>query len=281
MIPGENRLLRQIVCHLILGAGVIFLVTPLLTILMASTMSSADIREGGIHYLPGDDALQNFARIFSLRAGFTEQITTARMLWNSVVVATGVATFTTVFSLLAAYALVYFRQPFAGALFALIFVTLLFPIEARFVTTFQVTSALGLIDTRIGMVLPAIAAALGTLFFRQLFRSFPEEYLEAAKLDAAGPWRFLIDIIVPLSRRRGMALFLVSFMIGWNQYLWPLMVSTTEQNYTLVRGVQLIGQLSGPGMALATLTILPPLLLLLMFGRWLMRDLTATGDQLQ
>jgi len=136
-----------------------------------------------------------------------------------------------------------------------------------------VTSTLGLINTHLGMVLPALAVALGTLFFRQLLRGFPEEYLEAAKLDGAGPLRFFFDFVLPLSWRRGGAIFVVTFMIGWNQYLWPLMISTDETHYTLVRGIRLVGQESGPGMALVTLSILPPLILIWAFQRWFFQAL--------
>jgi sn-glycerol 3-phosphate transport system permease protein len=123
------------------------------------------------------------------------------------------------------------------------------------------------------MILPVLSLALGTLFFRQLFLSFPNEYLEAAKLDGAGPVRFFVDFIVPLSWRRGGAIFVVTFMIGWNQYLWPLMISTDESNYTLVRGIRLIGQESGTGMALVVLSILPPLILVWIFQRWFFQAL--------
>jgi len=123
------------------------------------------------------------------------------------------------------------------------------------------------------MILPTLAVALGTLFFRQLFLTFPNEYLEAAKLDGAGAVHFFVDFILPLSWKRGGAIFVVTFMVGWNQYLWPLMISTDERHYTLVRGIRLIGQESGTGMALIVLSILPPLFLLVIFQRWFFRAL--------
>jgi sn-glycerol 3-phosphate transport system permease protein len=123
------------------------------------------------------------------------------------------------------------------------------------------------------MILPVLSVALGTLFFRQLFLSIPNEYLEAAKLDGAGPVRFFVDFIVPMSWKRGSAIFIVTFMIGWNQYLWPLMISTDESRYTLVRGIRLVGEGSGTGMALIVLSILPPLILVIIFQRWFFKAL--------
>ena len=249
-------------------AGVIFMFLPIVVVFASSTHSTARLIVDGLQVIPGTNGPANYVQVLTMQAGFTDQITALDMMKNSLTVALGTATLTTVISLFAAYALVYFRLPAAGYIFWITLATLLLPLESRFITTFLVTDALGLINTFTGMVLPVLAVALGTLFFRQLFLTFPEEYLEAAKLDGAGPVRFFIDFVVPLSWRRGGAIFVVTFMIGWNQYLWPLMISTDESHYTLVRGIRLIGQESGPGMALVVLSILPPLILVLAFQRW-------------
>lgn len=264
--------------HLILIAGTGFMILPLFLLLIASTHSSGALNIDGLQVLPGLDAVQNYSEVISLKAGFTDQISALAMLKNSVIVATGLASLTTVFSLCAAYALVYFRLPLAGFLFWLTMATLLLPLESRFVTTFQVAATLGLINTQLGMILPALALALGTLFFRQLLLSIPNEYLEAAKLDGAGPVLFFRDFIVPLAGRRGGAIFVVSFMIGWHQYLWPLMLSTDETTYTVVRGIRLIGLESGPGMALAVLTLVPPLILIILFQRYFFQSLADSKD---
>lgn len=260
--------LRSLSNHLILLAGVIFLVAPILVMVASSSHATSWLVTDGLQILPGAHALENYAKVLTLEAGFTDQITAVDMIKNSLIIALGVAFLTTAISLAGAYAIVYFRFPIASIVLWVSLATLLLPLESRFVTTFQVTATLGLINTHLGMVLPALSIALGTLFFRQLFLSFPNEYLEAAKLDGAGPFRFFVDFILPLSWRRGGAIFVVTFMIGWNQYLWPLMISTDESLYTLVRGIRLIGQESGPGMALITLSILPPLGLVLIFQRW-------------
>ena len=248
--------------------------------LLAATNADGTIPQSVTGWAPGGDIWQHFRAVADLEAGFTGTITAFQMLKNSGIVAFGVAGLTTVVSLLAAYSIVYFRLPLAGFLFWLTMTTLLLPLESRFVTTFQVAAALGLVNTHAGMILPALAIALGTLFFRQLFLTFPDQYLEAAKLDGAGPWRFLIDFILPLSWRRAGAIFVVSFMIGWNQYLWPIILSTDETHYTVLRGLDLIGLESGPGMALAFLTILPPLALVILFQRYFFSALGETRDGL-
>lgn len=266
--------LRSFSNHAILIAGVIFLVTPIAVIFLSSTHTSGTLARESLQLSWGGHFLENYGRVFNLKSGFNEGVTTLTMLKNSLIVGLGVASLTTLFSLLTAYALVFFRLWFASFLFWLVLVTLLFPLESRFITTFEVTSALGLVNTHIGMVLPTLAAALGTFFYRQYFLTLPEELLEAARLDGAGPIKFFKDIIVPLSWPRTGAVFVVAFMIGWNQYLWPLMISTDDSHYTLVRGIRLIGQASGAGMALVIITILPPFVLLLAFQRWFFNGLS-------
>jgi sn-glycerol 3-phosphate transport system permease protein len=265
--------LRSAGNHLILLAGIAFLILPILIMVVSSTHETSLLTGKGLQLLPGRETLANYTKVLSLEAGFTDQITALDMMKNSLIIALGVALLTTAFSMLGAYAVAYFQMPLASFLFWLTLATLLLPLESRFITTFLVTDTLGLINTRLGMILPTLSLALGTLFFRQLFLSFPNEYLEAAKLDGAGPVRFFVDFILPLSWRRGGAIFVVTFMAGWNQYLWPLMISTVESHYTLVRGIRLIGQESGTGMALVVLSILPPLVLVLIFQRWFFQAL--------
>lgn len=268
----KNRL-HGVVTHLILLVGVIFLITPIVLIFVSSTHASTLLGDSGLQLWPGSEGVKNYTRVLTLQAGFTDQITALDMMKNSLIIATGVASITTVVSLCAAYGMAYFKLRIAGFVFWLTLATLLLPLESRFITTFLVTDALGLINTHVGMILPVVSVALGTLFFRQLFLSIPNEYLEAAKLDGAGPARFFVDFIVPMSWKRGGAIFIVTFMIGWNQYLWPLMISTDESRYTLVRGIRLVGDASGAGMALIVLSILPPLVLVLIFQRWFFRAL--------
>lgn len=264
---------RAIVNHVILLSGVGFLVAPLVLIVLLSTQSSASLSQQGLQFTVGDSALSNYARVFNFEAGFTRTVTAMQMLKNSLIVALGIAVITTLLSLMSAYALVFFKLRFANVIFWTILATLLFPLESRFIPTFTVTNDLGLINTHIGMILPALALALGTFFLRQYMLSLPDQLYEAATLDAAGPIRFFVDIIVPLSYARAGAVFVIAFMIGWNQYLWPIMVSTGDDLYTLVRGIQLVGGSSGPGMAFVVLTITPPLILVWAFQRWFFRSL--------
>lgn len=265
--------LRSAGNHLILLLGVAFLVLPIVLIFVSSTHETSTLSATGLQLWPGPEAVENFTRVLTLQAGFTDQITAFDMMKNSLFIALGVASLTTLVSLCGAYAMVYFRLPTAQFLFWLTLATLLLPLESRFITTFLVTDTLNLINTRLGMILPTLSVALGTLFFRQLFLSFPNEYLEAAKLDGAGPVRFFVDFILPLSWKRGGAIFVVTFMIGWNQYLWPLMISTDESLYTIVRGIRLIGQESGTGMAMIVLSIIPPLILVMIFQKWFFQAL--------
>ena len=253
--------------HLILGIGTAFLTLPVLAIVLSSTHSTQTLVNESLQLSFGAHFVENYRVIFNLEAGFTDEITPLSMLVNSLIVGLGVGVVTTVFSLLTAYAIVFFEFRLRHLVFWLSFGTLLFPLEARFIPTFAIVSDLGLINSHVGIVLPVLLVALGTFFYRQFFLTLPPEYQEAARLDGAGAFRFFWDHIVPLSRSRTGAIFVISFMAGWNQYLWPLMISTDESLYTLVRGIRLIGQESGPGMALITLSLLPPLALLIVFQR--------------
>jgi len=181
-------------------------------------------------------------------------------------------------SLMAAFALVYFRIRFASLLFGLILITLFFPIETRILPTFLVTHQVGLLNTYAGLILPLTATGLGTLFFRQFLKQLPDELLEAARLDGAGPLRFLVDILLPLAWPAMTALFALLFVVGWNQYLWPLMVATGNDGlFTLVRGIERAGRGGNAGMALAILAILPPGLLVLILQRSIMRGLIGVS----
>lgn len=270
---------RDIVNHLILLAGAAFLLLPIALIFFSSTHSSLTLATEGLQMSWGGRFLENYGRVMTLQAGFSDEISAAGMLKNSLIVALGVAVLTTVLSLLTAYVIVFFRFRAAALIFWLVFLTLLFPLESRFIPTFAITSDLGLINSHTGIILPVLALALGTFFFRQYFLTIPKEFIEAATLDGAGPFRFLRDFIVPLSWGRAGAIFTIAFMFGWNQYLWPLMISTDESLYTLVRGIRLIGQASGPGMALIMISILPPFLLLLAFQRWFFSALVDREPQ--
>ena len=160
------------------------------------------------------------------------------MMANSLVMALGIAIGKIAISITAAYAIVYFRFPGRELCFVLIFITLMMPVEVRIVPTFQVAANLNFIDSYLGLVLPLIASATATFLYRQMFMTIPAELLEAARIDGAGPWRFFVDVVLPLSRTNTAALFVVLFIYGWNQYLWPLLVTNQESMYTIVMGIQ-------------------------------------------
>jgi sn-glycerol 3-phosphate transport system permease protein len=264
-----------IVNHVILIAGCLFMALPVLTIFLTSTHDNISIARNGLQLSWGGHFLEVYGGVLTQTTGFFRSITAAGMLTNSLVLALSVAVGKCVLALLSAYALVYFRFRFASLAFWLIFTSLLLPIETRIVPTYLVVSDLGLLNSYTGLIMPLLPAALGTLFFRQFFRSVPEELAEAARLDGAGPLRFLFDILIPLSRPVIIALFVITFVEGWNQYLWPLMVSTTDESYfTIVRGIGRIGGASNSGMALAILAMLPPVALVVVLQRWLVRGLT-------
>lgn len=269
--------MRPLANHLILIAGTLFLILPVWMLVMASTQPAETLAAEGPGLLPGTAGLANYAAALDLRAGLSVQITLPRMMANSLVLALGIAGLTTLLSLASAYALVFFRLRGAGFLLWLSLATLLLPIESRFLATFDVTARLGLVDTGPGLILPALVLGLGTLFLRQSLMGLPGEVLEAARLDGAGPFRFWRDFILPLAARPAGAVFVVTFMTGWNQYLWPLLITTDERRYTLMRGLRLVGVESGAGLAMAVFSMLPALGLVVVFQAVFFTALGARG----
>jgi sn-glycerol 3-phosphate transport system permease protein len=186
--------------------------------------------------------------------------------------------------MMAAYAIVYFRLRFATLAFWVIFTTLLLPLEVRILPSYEVVQQLGMLNTYQGLIIPLIASATATFFFRQFFRSVPEELVEAARIDGAGPVKFFIDILVPLSKTMIAAMFIIMFVFGWNQYLWPTMITTEEDMYTLVRGIKQITQtLEGTNVPefgranlLAVIAILPPVAVVIFFQSWFVKGLTES-----
>lgn len=262
--------------HLILIAGCLFMLLPVLALVAGSTHDSLTVAREGVTLWPGAAGVSAYERVLFADDLFGNGVTALDMAVNSFAVALGIAFLKTVLSLLAAYALVCFRLPAAGFLFWLILLPMFFPIETRILPTFLVTERLGLLNSWTGMILPVVASGLGTLIFRQSLLHLPDELFEAARLDGAGPLRFLADIVVPLSVPVMTGLFALLFVLGWNQYLWPLMITTTsEAHYTLVRGIGRAGTGSNTGLALAVLALLPPGLAMLALQRWIARGLTG------
>lgn len=270
--------------HLILIAGALFLCVPVLMALMSSTHTGVDIHSNGLYITPGSNGVATYEKVLTHRGGFTGDVTGLLMLGNSLIMGLGFAVGKIVLSMMAAYALVYFRFRFATLLFWMIFATLLLPLEVRIMPSYQVMSQLHLLNTYTGLIVPLLASATGTFFFRQFFRSVPDELLEAARIDGAGPIKFFIDVLVPLSKTMMAAIFIIMFIYGWNQYLWPLLMTTDESFYTLMRGIKSILQVwvgsqipdYNEAFALAVLAMVPPVAVVVIFQRMFIKGLTES-----
>ncbi len=270
--------------HLILILGALFLCMPVVVAFMTSTHTAADIHMNGLSLAWGDNFIATYEKVLTQKGGFTGDITGARMVMNSLILGIGFAVGKIVLSMLAAYAIVYFRFPMATLSFWVIFTTLLLPLEVRIMPSYQVMSDLGMLNTYSGLIVPLLASATGTFYFRQFFKSVPEELLEAARIDGAGPFKFFIDILVPISRTMIAAIFIIMFVYGWNQYLWPMMMTTDESFFTLMRGIKSILQVwvgsnipdYNEAFALAILAMLPPVAIVVIFQSWFIKGLTES-----
>ena len=264
--------------HLVLWAGIAIIAFPIYITFVASSLTPQDIL-AGMSLLPGAHLFQNYRDALVSGVAATSGVSVARMLWNSLVMALIIALGKIAISLLSAYAVVFFRFPLRMAVFWMIFVTLMLPVEVRIVPTYKVVADLGMIDSFAGLTVPLIASATATLLFRQFFLTIPDELVEAAKIDGAGPLRFLLDTVIPLSRTNLAALFVILFIYGWNQFLWPLIVTDSAPMTTIVIGLtRMIG--TGDGrtdwdivMATAILAMLPPALVVVLMQRWFVKGL--------
>jgi sn-glycerol 3-phosphate transport system permease protein len=265
--------------HAVLLLGLAVVLFPVYVALVASSLSLRDILDAPMTLVPGPDLVANFRDALALGTISTNGQPVAAMMLNSLVMALAIAVGKIAISLPSAYAVVFFRFPLRRLCFWAIFVTLMLPVEVRIIPTYKIAADLGLIDTYPGLVLPLIASATATLLFRQFFLTIPDEIVEAAKIDGAGPWRFLIHMVIPLSRTNIAALFVILFIYGWNQYLWPLLVTNTPAMTTIVIGIR---QMIGNGdaqtswhlvMATALLALLPPIAVVLAMQRWFVKGL--------
>jgi sn-glycerol 3-phosphate transport system permease protein len=265
--------------HAVLIAGIVLVLFPIYVAFVAASLALPDILEAPMTLVPGPHLAANFAEALSAGTAKTSGEPVTAMLLNSLVMALAIAAGKIAISLPSAYAVVFFRFPLRRLCFWAIFVTLMLPVEVRIIPTYKIVADLSLIDSYGGLTLPLIASATATLLFRQFFLTIPDELVEAAKIDGAGPWRFLIDTVIPLSRTNIAALFVILFIYGWNQYLWPLLVTNSPSMTTIVIGIR---QMIGNGdtqtewhivMATALLAILPPVMVVLLMQRWFVRGL--------
>jgi len=271
--------------HLILLIGVIFMSLPVWVAFSTSTHTAETILREGLQFWPGSNFIETYREVMFEEAGVMKSVLGITMLKNSLILGIGFAVGKVIISMLAAYAIVYFRFKLATPLFWIIFLTLLLPLEVRIIPSYEIVAGLGLLDTNFGLIVPLIASATGTFYFRQFFKSIPDELLEAARLDGASPWRFFVDMLIPLSKTMIAAILIIMFVVGWNQYLWPLIMTTKEENYTLVIGIKQISQILSEGgelpqyqkaFALTIMATLPPVLVVLFFQNWFVKGLVES-----
>jgi sn-glycerol 3-phosphate transport system permease protein len=277
----EHRSFGDVLAYAILTLAVFIIVFPVYLAFVASTYDAGTVMNGNMPLTPGGQFVENYTRV--LASGTTQSSEpVGRMLTNSFISAIGIALGKIFISILSAYAVVYFRFPFRRTAFWIIFMTLMLPVEVRIYPTYKVVADLKLLDTYTGIILPLIASATGTLLFRQFFMTVPEELLEASKIDGAGPYRFFKDTLLPLSMTTIAALFVIQFIYGWNQYLWPLLITTKDSMQTVVIGIRKMLTSTDTkaewqlAMATAMLAMLPPVAVVIFMQRLFVRGLVET-----
>jgi len=276
----ENRPWLTAMTHACLILGVIVLAFPIYVTFVASTHSLETITSY-FPLLPGDQLIENYTR--ALTVGSRDVgATVGAMMFNSFIMAIGITCGKIAISLLAAYAIVYFRFRFRMFFFWTIFITLMLPVEVRILPTYKVVADLHMLNSYSGLIFPLIASATATFLFRQFFMTVPDELCEAARIDGAGPLRFFFDILLPMSRTSIAALFVILFIYGWNQYLWPLLITTDESHYTLLIGIKRMLDV-GEGqaewqiiMASTMLAMIPPVLVVVFMQKQFVRGMTET-----
>ena len=280
--PMAAGRLARTMAHFWMILGALIVAFPIYYVFIASTHSVQTILRPPLPLLPGPEAAANYGEAFSGGVARIGGVSVWRLLGNTTLIALGIAIGKIVISMASAYAIVFFRFPLRMACFWLIFVTLMLPVEVRIQPTYKVMVDLGLIDTYGGLILPLIASATATLLFRQFFMTIPDELLEAARVDGAGPWRFFKDILWPLSLTNVAAIFVIQFIYGWTQYLWPLLVTNSNEMNTIVIALRKMISFADADtpwnlvMVTSVLAILPPILVVVLMQRWFVKGLVET-----
>ncbi|MER9894374.1 sn-glycerol-3-phosphate ABC transporter permease UgpE [Mesorhizobium sp. M0119] len=274
--------LRTFIAHAVLILGILIVAFPIYYTFVASTHTLQTILRPPLPLLPGGQLLNNYSEALFGGIGRIGGVSVGRLLLNTTIMALGVAVGKIFISILSAYAIVFFRFPLRMTFFWLIFITLMLPVEVRILPTYKVMVDLGMIDTYAGLIVPLIASATATLLFRQFFMTIPGELVEAARVDGAGPWRFFFDILLPLSRTNIAALFVILFIYGWTQYLWPLLVTNSNDMNTIVIALRKMVSFADADtqwhlvMVTAMLAIVPPILVVVLMQRWFVRGLVES-----
>ena len=277
----ENRPWLNALTHLLLIFGIFVVIFPIYIALVTSTHEAEDILTTVQPWF-GSEMLENYGTVLQKGKVNSAGIPVGLMMWNSLLMSLGIVVGKITISLLSAFAIVYFRFPLRKLCFWTIFLTLMLPVEVRILPTYAVVADLGLLNSYAGLPLPLIASATATFLFRQFFMTVPEELAEAARVDGAGPMKFFFDILLPLSRTNLAALFVILFIYGWNQYLWPLIVTTEENMTTIVMGIQRMLYVADAipewniTMATAILAMLPPLFVVIVMQRQFVKGLVET-----
>ena len=280
MVGATRR--GQLLAHLVLVVGVLVVAFPIYYVFVASTHTIQTILRPPLPLVPGRELAANYAEALGGGINQIGGVSVARLLANTTIMALAIAVGKIVISITTAYAIVFFRFPLRMVFFWLIFITLMLPVEVRILPTYKVMVDLGLIDTYAGLILPLIASATATLLFRQFFMTIPNELLEAARVDGAGPWRFFRDILLPLSATNIAALFVITFIYGWTQYLWPLLVTNSNSMNTIVIALRKMISFADAEtpwhlvMVTSVLAILPPILVVVLMQRWFVKGLVET-----
>ncbi len=268
--------------HLMLISGVAIIAFPIWITFVAATHDAVRMVQVPLPLLPGDQFFINLDQALNkgIDGGANQGV--VMMLFNSLVMAMMIAVGKISISLLSAFAIVYFRFPFRMGFFWMIFITLMLPVEVRIIPTFEVVATLGMLNNYWGLSIPLIASATATFMFRQTFLTIPDELLEAARIDGAGPMRFFFDILLPMSRTNIAALFVILFIYGWNQYLWPLLVTTDQSMFTIVMAIKQMLEAAEQApewniiMMTTLLAMLPPVLVVIFMQRLFVKGLTET-----
>jgi sn-glycerol 3-phosphate transport system permease protein len=275
----EHRPFLNVLTHVVLILGVAVVTFPVYLAFIASTHPSTAFSSGVIPLLLGNQAGENYAAMMGQGISSSGAPPLGLMMTNSLIMALVIALGKIAISITSAFAIVYFRFPFRQLAFWIIFITLMLPVEVRIVPTFEVVADLGMLNSYAGLTVPLIASATATFLFRQVFLTIPDELMEAARIDGAGPMKFFRDILIPLSRTNMAALFVILFIYGWNQYLWPLLVTTDARYYTVVAGIKRMADVADAVpqwnfvMTAVVLAMLPPVLVVIGMQRLFVKGL--------
>ncbi|CEG57162.1 sn-glycerol-3-phosphate ABC transporter permease UgpE [Legionella fallonii] len=273
------KLLNRLISHIFLVLFILFMILPLYLAVVAASNEGAAMMQSQLPLFPGPSFFKNIHTVLTKGLSVTGGEPLTSMLLNSFVMAVAIALGKIILALGSAFAIVYFDFPFKKTCFALIFATMMLPVEVRIVPTFQVVASFGLLNSFSGLTLPLLASATGTFLFRQFFKTIPTELVDAAKLDGAGPIRFFFDIVLPLSKTQISALFVILFVYGWNQYLWPLVITTETKMATVVMGIRYLAGVADQVpewhyiMTVALIALIPPCMVVMLMQRWFEKGL--------